>query len=159
MTFTSEERREMAENLRHLTIGHSIQYKEQFFDELAEVVVGFEDYQTSMLSSISSLISLTRKGEAMINDEERKRAVAELREASTGAYRHVDSLDVIANSIGVEVDGKFIDVPDGELTDGWRPLGKMTLAEVLDIIAENPRRFIEQYEMYREEVVRLGGKL
>lgn len=44
----------------------------------------------------------------MINDEERKRAVAELREASTGAYRHVDSLDVIANSIGVEVDGKFI---------------------------------------------------
>ena len=44
MTFTSEERREMAENLRHLTIGHSIQYKEQFFDELAEVVVGFEDY-------------------------------------------------------------------------------------------------------------------
>lgn len=43
----------------------------------------------------------------MINDEERKRAVAELREASTGAYRHVDSLDVIANSIGVEVAGKF----------------------------------------------------
>lgn len=39
--------------------------------------------------------------------EERKRAVAELREASTGAYRHVDSLDVIANSIGVEVGGKF----------------------------------------------------
>ena len=44
MTFTSEERREMAENLRNLTIGHSIQYKEQFFDELAEAVVGFEDY-------------------------------------------------------------------------------------------------------------------
>lgn len=43
----------------------------------------------------------------MITDEERRRAVAELREASTGAYRHVDSLDVIANSIGVEVDGKF----------------------------------------------------
>lgn len=43
----------------------------------------------------------------MINYKERKRAVAELREASTGAYRHVDSLDVIANSIGVEVDGKF----------------------------------------------------
>lgn len=35
----------------------------------------------------------------------------------------------------------------------------MTLAEVLDVIAENPRRFIEQYEMYREEVIRLGGKL
>lgn len=57
------------------------------------------------------------------------------------------------------IERHIIDVPDGELTDGWRPLGKMTLAEVLDIIAENPRRFIEQYEMYREEVVRLGGKL
>lgn len=39
-----EERREVAENLRNLTIGHYIQYKERFFDELAEVVVGFEDY-------------------------------------------------------------------------------------------------------------------
>lgn len=37
-------RREVAEKMRHLTIGRSIQYKEQFFDELAEVVVGFEDY-------------------------------------------------------------------------------------------------------------------
>lgn len=43
----------------------------------------------------------------MISDKERRRAVAELREASTGAYRHVDSLDVIANSVGVEVAGKF----------------------------------------------------
>lgn len=43
----------------------------------------------------------------MINGEKRRRAVAELREASTGAYRNVDSLDVIAGSVGVEVDGKF----------------------------------------------------
>ena len=43
----------------------------------------------------------------MISDKERRRAVAELREASTGAYRHVDALDVIAGSIGVEVAGKF----------------------------------------------------
>lgn len=43
----------------------------------------------------------------MISDKERRRAVAELREASTGAYRHVDSLDVIADSVGVEVAGKF----------------------------------------------------
>ncbi|WP_417304941.1 hypothetical protein [Ellagibacter isourolithinifaciens] len=43
----------------------------------------------------------------MISDEERRRAVAELREASTGAYRHVDALDVIAGSVGVEVGGKF----------------------------------------------------
>jgi hypothetical protein len=41
---TSDERREVAENLRNLTIRRHIQYKEQFFDELAEVVVGFEDY-------------------------------------------------------------------------------------------------------------------
>lgn len=43
----------------------------------------------------------------MIDDEERRRAVAELRKASTGAYRHVDVLDVIANSIGVDIVGKF----------------------------------------------------
>lgn len=43
----------------------------------------------------------------MISDKERRRAVAELREASTGAYRHADSLDVIANSVGVEVAGKL----------------------------------------------------
>ena len=43
----------------------------------------------------------------MINKKERRRAVAELREASTGAYRHVDSLDVIAGAVGVEVAGKF----------------------------------------------------
>lgn len=43
----------------------------------------------------------------MISDKERRRAVAELREASTGAYRHVDSLDVIAGAVGVGVAGKF----------------------------------------------------
>lgn len=43
----------------------------------------------------------------MISDEKRRRAVAELHEASTGAYRHVDALDVIAGSVGVEVGGKF----------------------------------------------------
>lgn len=46
-----------------------------------------------------------------------------------------------------------------ELTDGGRPLGEMALTDVLDAIAENPRRFIERYEVYREEVIRLGGKL
>lgn len=43
----------------------------------------------------------------MINKKERRRAVAELREASTGAYRHVDAFDVIAGAVGVELDGKF----------------------------------------------------
>ena len=49
-----------------------------------------------------------------ISDEKRRRAVTELREASTGAYRHVDSLDVIANAVGVEVAGKFSPEPKVE---------------------------------------------
>ena len=52
------ERREVAENLRNLTIGHCIQYKEQFFDELAEVVVGFDNYQDfdAVLEKLADLI-------------------------------------------------------------------------------------------------------
>lgn len=57
------------------------------------------------------------------------------------------------------IERHIIDVPDSELTDDERPLGKITLAEVLGVIAENPHRFIEQYEVYCEEVIRLGGKL
>lgn len=57
------------------------------------------------------------------------------------------------------IERHIIDVPDSELTDGGRPLGEMTLSDVLDVIAENPHRFIEQYEVYCEEVIRLGGKL
>ena len=58
MTFTSDERREVAENLRNLTIGRSIQYKEQFFDELAETVVGFEDFHdfNVVLDKLADLI-------------------------------------------------------------------------------------------------------
>lgn len=41
------------------------------------------------------------------------------------------------------IERHIIDVPDSELTDDERPLGKMTLDEVLDVIAENPRRFID----------------
>lgn len=43
----------------------------------------------------------------MISNSERGRVVAWLRKASTGAYRHVDALDVIANSVGVDTDAKF----------------------------------------------------
>lgn len=43
----------------------------------------------------------------MISDDKRREVAAELREASTGAYRHVDALDVIANSIGIDIEGKF----------------------------------------------------
>lgn len=57
------------------------------------------------------------------------------------------------------IERHIIDVPDSEPTDGGHPLGEMALTDVLDVIAENPRRFIEQYEVYREEVIRLGGKL
>ena len=44
--------------MRNLTIGHFIQYKEQFFDELAEVVVGFEDYHdfNVVLEKLADLI-------------------------------------------------------------------------------------------------------
>lgn len=58
MRISDEERREVAENLRNLTIGHFIQYKEQFFDELVEVVVGFEDYHdfNVVLEKLADLI-------------------------------------------------------------------------------------------------------
>lgn len=57
------------------------------------------------------------------------------------------------------IERHIIDVPDSELTDGERPLGEMAVTDILDAIAENPHRFIERYESYREEVIRLGGKL
>lgn len=55
---TDNQRREVAENLRYLTIGHRIRYKEQFFDELAEVVVGFEDFHdfNVVIEKIADLI-------------------------------------------------------------------------------------------------------
>lgn len=57
-TVSDTERHEVAENLRDLTIGHYIQYKEQFFDELAETVVGFEDYHdfNVVLEKLADLI-------------------------------------------------------------------------------------------------------
>ena len=58
-TMTSDdERREVAESLRSLTIGRHIQYKEQFFDELAEVVVGCDDfhYFNVVLDKLADLI-------------------------------------------------------------------------------------------------------
>lgn len=82
----------------------------------------------------------------MISEEERRRAVAELREASTGAYRHVDSLDVIAGAVGVEIGGKFghevenetyaaladfIDRPTCEFKPAYVPdlMGRVSLVE------------------------------
>ena len=58
MRINDNQRREVAENLRYLTIGHRIRYKEQFFDELAEVVVGFEDFHdfNVVLEKLADLI-------------------------------------------------------------------------------------------------------
>lgn len=58
MRISDDKRCEVAENLRYLIIGRSIQYKEQFFDELAEVVVGFEDYHdfNVVLEKLADLI-------------------------------------------------------------------------------------------------------
>ena len=55
---SDEERSEVAENLRNMTIGHYIRYKEQFFDELAETVVGFEDFHDfdAVLEKLADLI-------------------------------------------------------------------------------------------------------
>ena len=78
----------------------------------------------------------------MINEEERRRAVAELREASTGAYRHVDSLDVIAGSVGVEVAGKFSRVVECE-----------TYAALADLI-DRPTCHISETDHEFEDSVR-----
>lgn len=55
---TDDERREVAENLRNLTIGRYIRYKEQFFDELAEVVLDSWDYHdfNDVLEKLADLI-------------------------------------------------------------------------------------------------------
>lgn len=78
----------------------------------------------------------------MISDKYRKRAVAELREASTGAYRHVDSLDVIAGSVGVEVAGKFSHEVENE-----------TYAALADLI-DRPTCHISETDHQFEDSVR-----
>lgn len=55
---SDKKRREVAENLRYLTIGDPIRYKEQFFDELAEVVLDgwdFNDFNI-LLEKLADLI-------------------------------------------------------------------------------------------------------
>lgn len=73
----------------------------------------------------------------MITDEERRRAATVLREASTGAYRHVDVLDVIAGSVGVDVAGKFSYVVENEtyaaLADFIdRPIGRAFIPDAME---------------------------
>jgi hypothetical protein len=59
---SDDERREVSENLRSLAYGRFIQYKEQFFDELAETVVGFEDFHdfNVVLEKLADLIDPER---------------------------------------------------------------------------------------------------
>lgn len=58
MRVTDDERREVAGDLRNMAARQYIRYKEQFFDELAEVVVGFEDYHdfNVVLEKLADLI-------------------------------------------------------------------------------------------------------
>ena len=55
---SDDERREVAERLRNLTIGSSIQYKEQFFYELSDVVLNPWDYHdfNDVLEKLADLI-------------------------------------------------------------------------------------------------------
>lgn len=55
---SDSERREVAENLRTMVLYGGIQYKEQFFDELADVVIGFEGYHNfrAVLEKLANLI-------------------------------------------------------------------------------------------------------
>lgn len=58
MTITDEERCDVAENLRSLTYCGFIQYKEQFFDELVDVVAGPDNYCdfNDVLNKLADLI-------------------------------------------------------------------------------------------------------
>ena len=55
---TDEERREVAENLRHLATDRHIQYKAQFFDELVGAVVGLDGFHgfEDLLERLADLI-------------------------------------------------------------------------------------------------------
>lgn len=75
--------------------------------------------------------------EMTISDKERRRAAAELREASTGAYSHVDVLDVIADAVGVEVAGKF-----------GHEVEKETYATLADLIDQKTCEFKPTYESF-----------
>lgn len=61
MGTTSDERRDVAENLRYMNLYGGICYKEQFFDDLAETVVGFEDYHDfgTVIERLADLIDPT----------------------------------------------------------------------------------------------------
>lgn len=65
---TSDERREVAENLRDVAMRHKIRYEKQFFDDLAEVVIGDDDHHWFgvVLGKLARLIDPTCE---MIRDD------------------------------------------------------------------------------------------
>ena len=124
MKISDEKRREVAENLRNLTIGRFIQYKEQFFDELAEVVVGFEDYHdfNVVLEKLADLIEPcpidgeTSDGYHTFNELYHHRAVLFSVIVATFGERAWKSK---LHSDGTMYDGMFIvgiETPDGQAT-------------------------------------------
>lgn len=102
---SDDERREVAGDLRDMAIRPYIRYKEQFFDELAETVVGFEDFHdfNVVLEKLADLIAPRGKDAlaAEVNEKvdmltrERDEAVAEvasLRERAERAEAELDGL-------------------------------------------------------------------
>ena len=79
----------------------------------------------------------------MISDDKRREVAAELREASTGAYRHVDALDVIAGSVGVDAEGKLS-----------REIEKETYAALADLIDPTCHLDLTDVETYGNAKVR-----
>lgn len=65
---SDDERREVAEDFRDMAIRPHIQYKEQFFDELAEAVVGFEDFHdfNIVLEKLADLIDPTCQNKQIV---------------------------------------------------------------------------------------------
>lgn len=55
---SDEKRREVAENLRYLTIRPYLRYKEQAFDEIADTVLDLEDHHdiNAVLEKLADLI-------------------------------------------------------------------------------------------------------
>lgn len=83
---TSDKRREVAENLRFMNQYERICYKEQFFDELAETVVGFEDYHDfgTVIEKLADLIDPTCKMRPVLKG---------FRCSACGAYRDMSGFE------------------------------------------------------------------
>ena len=123
MATSDERRREVAENLRDIdeaspTLVDDLEEDPLRFGGLAMAGILACVDDRAVFRRLADLIDPTCEDTAThhedasapgkkISGDERQRAADELRNASTGAYRHVDALDVIAGSVGVDVEGKY----------------------------------------------------